>query len=50
LSKIVIAITISKKLVRKRKRICLLVYYAKLIDAKLQMVVKGCGIEGGWSL
>jgi hypothetical protein len=50
LSKIVIAITISRKLVRKGKRICLLVYYAKLIDAKLQMVVKGCGIEGGWSL
>ncbi len=46
-SKIVIAITISRKLVRKGKRICLFVYYAKLISAELQMIVKGSGIEGG---
>jgi hypothetical protein len=46
-SKIVITITTSRKLVRMGKRICLFVYYAKLISVELQMDVEGVALKGG---
>ncbi len=46
-SKIVIAITTSRKLVKMVKKNCLFVYYAKLINAELWMVVEGVALKGG---
>jgi hypothetical protein len=46
-SRIAIAITASRKLVRMGRRICLFVYYAKLIGAELQMAVEGAALKGG---
>jgi hypothetical protein len=46
-SKIVTTITTSRKLVKMGRRICLFVYYAELIGAKLWMVVEGVALKGG---
>ncbi len=42
-----IATTITKKLVRMGRKICLFMYYAKFIGAKLWMVVEGATLKGG---
>ncbi len=47
-SKIVLAITISRKLVKMGRKFCLLVYYVKLIGIELWMVEEGVAIE--WRL
>jgi hypothetical protein len=39
--------TFSRKLVRMGRKICLFVYYTKLIDKKLWMVVEGATLKGG---
>jgi hypothetical protein len=46
-SRIAIAITASRKLMRMGKKICFFVYYAKLISAELQMAVEGAALKGG---
>jgi hypothetical protein len=46
-SKIVAAITISRKHMRMGKKSCLFVYYVKLIGTKLWMVEKGATLNGG---
>jgi len=46
-SRVVITITTSRKLVKMGRRICLLVYYAELVDAKLWMAMEGVALKGG---
>jgi hypothetical protein len=45
-SKIVTTITTSRKLVRMGRKICLFVYYVKLIGTKLWMVKEGAALNG----
>jgi hypothetical protein len=47
-SKIVVAIIVSRKLVRIGRKFCLFVYYVELINIKLWMVEEGAIIE--WRL
>ncbi len=46
-STITTTMTFSRKLVRMGRKICLFVYYTKLIDKKLWMVVEGATLKGG---
>jgi hypothetical protein len=46
-SRMAIAITASRKLVRMGRKICLFVYCAKLVGAELQMAVEGAALKGG---
>jgi len=46
-SKITTTITTSRKLVKMGRRICLFMYYAKLIGVELWMVVEGATLKGG---
>jgi len=46
-SKIVAAITISRKHVRMGKKSCLFVYYVELLDTKLWMAEEGATLNGG---
>jgi hypothetical protein len=47
-SRIATTITTSKKLVRMGRKICLFVYYVKLINTKLWMVEEGVAWSFGW--
>jgi hypothetical protein len=46
-SRIATTITASRKLVRMGRRICLFVYYVKLISIKLWMVEEGVALKKG---
>jgi len=45
--KIATIITVSRKLVKLGKRICLFVYYVGLINTKLLMAEEGVALKGG---
>jgi hypothetical protein len=47
LFKIVVTITISRKLVRMGRKSCLFVYYVELIGTELWMVEEGDALSGG---
>jgi hypothetical protein len=47
LHKIVVAIIVSKKLLRMDRRFCLFVYYVELINTKLWMAEEGVALNGG---
>jgi hypothetical protein len=47
-SRIATTITTSKKLVRMGRKICLFVYYVKLINTKLWMIEEGVAWSFGW--
>jgi hypothetical protein len=46
-SKIVVVITISKKLVKMGRKSCLFLYHVKLIGIKLWMAKEGVTLNGG---
>ncbi len=47
LSKIVVAITVLKKLVRMGMKSCLFMYYVELIGIELWMAEEGVALNGG---
>jgi len=47
LSKIVVATTVLKKLVRMGRESCLFMYYVELIDTELWMAEEGVALNGG---